>query len=291
MDKPLFTLDDRDLNTLKNKPHAAVALENGQIIHLPQYYFQAPAENFLSETILDGKHKNISYDPITHKLGGFNKALDQHNTKMSLQTFMHNYALFCKELVTTLLPLYAEQLQWGRTSYRPAEIKGRPSSKRKDDTRLHVDSFAASPVHGLRILRVFCNINPYGEARVWNTGEPFEKVLRYFSSSVRNYNPKIAKILQAMRVTKTRRSAYDHFQLQLHDRMKLNDAYQNTVCKSTVEFPALSSWIVFTDHVSHAALSGQFLLEQTFYLPVSSMQDPSLSPLRVWEKTLNRVLN
>lgn len=80
------------------------------------------------------------------------------------------------------------------------------------------------------------------------------------------------------------RSAYDHYQLQLHDRMKLDDHYQQTVSKNTINFQAQSTWIVFTDHVSHAALSGQFLLEQTFYLPVAAMRNPEHSPLRCWER-------
>ena len=49
-----------------------------------------------------------------------------------------------------------------RASFRPAEIAGRQTSWRKDDTRLHIDSFPASPVQGRRILRVFSNVNPLG---------------------------------------------------------------------------------------------------------------------------------
>ena len=66
--------------------------------------------------------------------------------------------------------------------------------------------------------------------------------------------------------------------------MKLDENYQQTVTKQRVDFPADSTWLVFTDHVSHAALGGQFLLEQTFYLPVDAMANPELSPLKLWEK-------
>ena len=71
--------------------------------------------------------------------------------------------------------------------------------------------------------------------------------------------------------------------LQLHDRMKTSDKYQQQVTKQRVNFAPNSSWIVFTDHVSHAALSGQFVLEQTFYIPVEAMQDPMLSPIKQLE--------
>ena len=92
-----------------------------------------------------------------------------------------------------------------------------------------------------------------------------------------------------LKSTKTLRSAYDHYQLKLHDAMKLDDAYQQSVSKQPVDFPAQSTWIVFTDQVSHAALSGRFLLEQTFYLPVEAMANPELSPARQWEKVMNGV--
>jgi hypothetical protein len=37
-------------------------------------------------------------------------------------------------------------------------------------------------------------------------------------------------------------------------------------------------------------MAGQFALEQTFYLPVKSMQEPGRSPLRVLERLTGRVL-
>jgi hypothetical protein len=48
--------------------------------------------------------------------------------------------------------------------------------------------------------------------------------------------------------------------------------------------------MVFTDGVEHAVLEGQYLLEQTFYLPVSAMRDESKAPLRVLEKLAQRAL-
>ncbi len=190
-------------------------------------------------------------------------------------------------MVDSLFPTYTPHLLWGRTSYRPAEIKGRKTSKRKDDTRVHVDSFAATPVNGLRILRVFCNINPNEEPRIWHLGEPFSKVLTTFSSRIPPYNLTRAKLLKLVKATKTLRSPYDHYMLKLHDTMKLDDDYQQTLNKYRFDFPSQSTWLVFTDQVSHAALSGQFLLEQTFYLPVEAMQKPELSPLKQWENTLH----
>ncbi len=258
------------------------ALESGKIIYLPQHPFalQITEHVLLADTILAPKHKNISYNHLTQKLGGYTTT--QPSLPAMLQGFMHRYAEFAKQQIDTLLPNYSKALIWGRTSYRPAEIKGRITSKRKDDTRVHVDSFAATPVNGLRILRVFCNINPHGQPRVWHVGEPFSEVLSAFAHRIPPYSKLKAKLLQRVKLTKTLRSSYDHHMLHLHDQMKLDEKYQQTLKKQRVDFPSDSTWIVFTDHVSHAALSGQFLLEQTFYLPVEAMGNPELSPLMQW---------
>jgi hypothetical protein len=71
--------------------------------------------------------------------------------------------------------------------------------------------------------------------------------------------------------------------LQLHDRMKADSDYQSQADQTTYDFPAGGTWMTFTDQVSHAAMAGQYVLEQTFFLPVASMMNQSKSPLRVLE--------
>ena len=284
MDDYLYTISACEIDQLQpnTKKQAITSLESGKVIYFPNYSFAPhPDEQpLLSESILDKKHKNISYDPSHHRVSGVVTPELLHK----LQDFMHRFSEYSKHLIDTLLPEYTDKVRWGRTSYRPAEIKGRASSKRKDDTRLHVDSFSATPVNGLRILRVFCNINPYGEPRVWHVGEPFSDVLKTFADDIPEFSARRAKLLKLIKATKTLRSPYDHYMLHLHDTMKLDDHYQQNLAKQRIDFPANSTWIVFTDNVSHAALSGQFLLEQTFYLPVDAMIDPAFSPLKQWEK-------
>jgi hypothetical protein len=288
MEEQLHILDNYHANSLDQncKQLALAALEAGKVIYLPSYSFPLQGlekSKLFTDKMLDRKHKNLSFDYRTQALGGF-LLKDEPQLALTLTAFMKRFAEFSKQLVDTILPQYQNFLQWGRTSYRPAEIKGRPSSKRKDDTRLHVDSFPATPVNGLRILRIFCNVNLDGKPRVWHLGEPFPKVLERFAADIPTYKRTVAKLLRLIKATKTLRSAYDHYQLSLHNRMKLSDEYQQTVAKQRVDFAAQSIWIVFTDQVSHAALAGRFLLEQTFYLPVTAMANPNLSPLKQWEK-------
>jgi hypothetical protein len=41
--------------------------------------------------------------------------------------------------------------------------------------------------------------------------------------------------------------------------------------------------VVLTDMVPHAAMTGRFVLEQTFLLPAATLIWPELSPLRILE--------
>ena len=97
-------------------------------------------------------------------------------------------------------------------------------------------------------------------------------------------------MLALIRVTKSPRSAYDALMLQLHDCMKQDEAFQSSSPQTRVDFPSGSTWLAFTDHVSHAAMAGQYQLEQTFLLPVDAMENPERSPLRILEQLKGRRL-
>jgi hypothetical protein len=193
-------------------------------------------------------------------------------------------------LVEGLFPAYRGHVRRARASFRPAEIAGRASSWRKDDTRLHVDAFPASPVRDQRILRLFTNVNPHGRARSWRIGDAFEVVARRFASSLALPVPGSAALLRLLHVTKSRRSPYDALMLQLHDRMKMDADFQSQSTQTAVDFPPGSTWLAFTDEVSHAAMAGQYQLEQTFLLPVAAMRHPERSPLRILEQLKGRPL-
>lgn len=72
--------------------------------------------------------------------------------------------------------------------------------------------------------------------------------------------------------------------------MKRDTRYQEQVEQTRCEFPSGSAWAVFVDSVSHAAMSGQHQLEQTFYLPLPAMKDEGMAPLRILERRLGRKL-
>ncbi len=268
--------------------HALHVLEEGGVLFFPQLGFlmEEAEGRFLSPAIV-GKSKNVSFDISTGKLRG--SRVGEVEIKL-LKDMMQRFATCSNDLLFNLLPRYKAGLVKSRTSFRPVEIADRQTSWRKDDTRLHVDSFPSMPVQGKRILRVFSNVNPQGKSRYWRLGESFESVASRYQSSLSGPVWGVSRLLQVSGITKCRRSAYDHFMLQMHDRMKTDMDYQLNSEQIDCEFPAGSTWITFTDQVPHAAMSGQYCLEQTFLLPVTSMQDPSYAPLRILERLMGRSL-
>lgn len=268
---------------------ATHALESGDILFLPRLRFTlAPGETrFLAPEWTDGKAKNVSFDPRAAEI---RHTAAQGDDRGQLAAMMMRFAAQARALVLNLCAGYASELQEGLTSFRPVQARARQSSRKKDDTRLHIDAFASRPTQGQRILRVFSNINPDAETRVWEIGEPFEAVANQFGPRIPRQPPGSAWLLERMRITKRRRTPYDHIMLHLHDALKLDDEYQANASKARVEFPAGSTWIVFTDRVMHAALAGQHALEQTFYLPVGAMLEERYAPLRVLEKLYQRKL-
>lgn len=272
------------------KDHAIDSLESGNILYFPELIFAVSRDEniFLTPDIADPHSKNIVYHPELNKLWGVQRLSDEQ--RLQLKSMLARYSQHALQLVHALLPQYSSHLMMARTSFRPVQISDRKTSPRKDDKRLHVDAFPSAPNQGKRILRVFCNINPDGADRVWRVGEPFANVANKFIPQIRKPFPGAAAALRLLKITKSYRTAYDHYMLRMHDRMKQDETYQQNVQHQEIRFPAGSTWIVQTDHVSHAAMQGQYLLEQTFYLPVRAMKDELKSPLRILEGMLNETL-
>lgn len=264
------------------------ALESGQVLFLPRLSFQTtPRETVLFSPEILGGAKNASFDPATDRMSGTSVVGDNAETLLAM---MRRFSMVTATLVAAMLPSYDGRILQARASFRPAEIAGRKTSWRKDDTRLHVDSFPATPSGGRRILRLFTNVNPDRRPRTWRIGGEFEPIARRFAANLRLPWPGSGRLLALARITKTPRSPYDALMLQLHDVMKADEDFQRTTPQTGMDFPAGTTWLAFTDQVSHAAMAGQFQLEQTFLLPVDAMLEPERSPLRILERIKGRKL-
>ncbi|WPO98353.1 Kdo hydroxylase family protein [Pseudomonas sp. HR96] len=261
------------------------ALEAGNVVAFDRLPFAlSEPERALTQSSLLGSSKNISYASSTGQLKGCDAGPAQLQV---LAAMLARFAASSQALVRTVLAPYSDGLQVARTSFRPQEIKGRLTSWRKDDTRLHVDSFPSSPVQGRRILRVFSNVNPYGEPRVWRVGGSFDEVASRYELPGPLWGS--SQLLDWLHITKSRRTPYDHHMLRLHDSLKADPAYQSGA-QLTHEFAPGTTWLVFTDQVPHAAMSGRYALEQTFLLPVQYMRDVQRAPVKVLERVLGREL-
>jgi hypothetical protein len=277
----------RPVVALRDTERYARELESGAVLVLPRLAFDlgADEQRFLDVRWSDGKAKNISLEGTAIK-GASGSAADL----AALAAMVGRFAADATALIAALFPRYAPHVERARTSYRPQRATGRGVSWRKDDALLHVDAFPSRPNRGARILRVFCNVNPHGEDRVWRVGESFERMARELLPRVRATLPGEARVLAALRVTKSLRSGYDHLMLGLHDAAKSDRAYQRDCAQREVRFAPGTTWICYSDQVMHAASSGQFMLEQTTHLPLDALYEPARSPLAVLERITGRKL-
>jgi hypothetical protein len=264
-------------------------IEEGEVLSFPHLPFllSDTERKFLDPRWADGKAKNISLRwPAVEMRGAAGGAVDL----VELRAMIVRFAEQSEALALRLFPHYRGHLKRGNTSFRPVDVAGRETSWRKDDTRLHIDAFPSNPMHGTRLLRVFCNVNPHGQPRQWRVGEAFEAHAKRYLPKIARPLPGSAWLLEATGITKRRRTEYDHLMLQLHDRAKADAEFQRSSPQARVDFAPGTTWVVFSDQVLHAAMGGQHMMEQTFYLDVKDQQRPEASPRGTLERLLGREL-
>ncbi|HMA06919.1 MAG TPA: Kdo hydroxylase family protein [Ramlibacter sp.] len=284
----ILTLGLQDWSDASGDTGWIAAAEAGQVLYFPRLAFRLSAaeQALLRPGLLAEGVRNISLDGE----GRLKGVAGGKPVEGSVLPLVSRFAVQARDLVRRLFPAYDAHLIAAPTSLRPVQVSTRKQSVRADDRRLHVDAFPSRPNRGERILRVFSNVNPHGEPRVWRIGEPFEDVARRYLPRARAYSGRQAAVLHRLGITKSLRSEYDHLMLQLHDRMKADEEYQRNSPQQTMPFPSGSTWVCFSDQTVHAAMAGQYLLEQTFHLPVAWQYDPNASPLAILTRLMGRPL-
>jgi 3-deoxy-D-manno-oct-2-ulosonic acid (Kdo) hydroxylase len=266
-------------------------LESGNIVYFPHspIVLSADDRDFLlgHKQSGSGLHKNIAYRPAEDRVTGLDKTEAAEGSE--LRRVMRAYSENCSAFLSRLLAPYSGKWKLDFASFRPIEEEGRVARRHARNDLLHFDSFPTRPTNGARILRFFTNINPT-ENRVWITSLTFQafgpKLAQAAGLDAQHRNPVRSglRALADLLPFVGRKPRYDKYMHRCHNAMKEDENFQSIAPKHRWEFPPNSSWMVFTDCVSHAVLSGRYALEQTFLIPPAALVEPQRSPLAILEK-------
>ena len=277
-------------------------LERGDILFYPDGGFDIPesVRSSLIGATQDARsiHKNIAYKPNLDRVSGL---VDKTEAALVLPG-MREYSKAALAFMQRILPDYARAWKVDYASFRSIEERGRELPQTKRNDLLHVDSFPTRPVFGDMILRCFTNVNPE-QGREWVTGDPFATLakqqaenagLAVFAdtadSSLHRLRRGAARWLHKAGLPVVERSPYDAFMLHFHDWLKANGDYQRDCRKERFVLPPGSTWLVFTDLVPHAVLSGRLALEQTVIVSRTTLSNPANAPASILEKMTGKVL-
>jgi hypothetical protein len=278
------------------------ALESNHIVFFPSSPVPLPDAATLrylrTELPARLKLKNISYHPEVDRITGFegDAATTERLTRL-LKEHLASVSAFLRRQI----PHLAEDWTIGTCSVRPIEERGRNLKPHASNELVHVDAGAYGATDGDRILRFFVNFNEH-EDRVWATQGPIERIVDRFGreaglvdaqgrlalrltkgpadralsgalQGLAHLNP-LARVLDS--------SPYDRAMRRLHNYMKDNAAFrEDRRDYEEIRFPPYSAWMVFTDGVSHASLSGQFAFVTTIIVRRRHMKYPQFSPFNV----------
>lgn len=272
-------------------------LEAGDILFFPETPVPLSPDDIsflLGQQQTDSSlHKNIAYKPNIDRLSGVDTKTASPAAVERLQAVMRKYSQSVVGFLTGFLSPYQGKWQLDYASFRPQEEQGRDLPLRRRNDLLHTDAFPTRPTYGARILRFFNNIHPT-RTRDWIVSDPFAAMVRQFAPQ--QIAPEPGSALSRMgkgaaravglgaAIPSLKRSPYDDFMMRFHNFLKESPQWQAQCPKYPFQFPAGSSWMVYTDTVPHAVLAGQYALEQTFLVKPEAMVRPEVSPLRVLEE-------
>ena len=279
------------------------ALEQGDVVHFPKSPVPLPSDEdlvfFRDELPRLLKLKNISYHPEAGHVRGLDDADPQIAGRVEkvLVAVSDDIARFLQSSA----PGLADNWTVGTCSFRPIQEQGRNLKPHASNELVHIDAGAYGATNGDRILRFFINVNP-DEDRVWATKGNFPELYERFGQEANIRPDKIpagylhkgpldhlrtgllngiaaaglptAKVLDS--------SPYDRVMRRFHNYMKDTASFQQEVAgHQEFRFPPYSAWMVFTDMVSHASLSGQFAFVHTSIVRLANCRKPQLAPYNI----------
>ena len=278
------------------------ALENARIVYFPECPIALPdtgdLENLREQLPAQLKRKNASYYPQSDQVYGLQKGTPLHS--LSRRVLSTHSSMVSAFLVQTIPDLF-HGAKIGTSSFRPLEERGRSLNRHASNELIHVDAGAYGATNGNRVLRFFVNINPT-EDRVWvskgSFGQLFEKYAEQAGLSGVGNDPghldkgamgrlrtSILKGLSRIGLPQAiviDSSPYDRAMRKFHNFMKDTPTFQgDPVGRQGFRFPPFSAWMVFTDAVSHACISGRHALTLTCLVPLRNCRHPELAPFNI----------
>lgn len=276
-------------------------LENGRIVYFPRCPIELPDEAELTflrqEMPKHVKLKNISYHPEAGRIVG---AKGEPEAIARVEKILRLHSQRVDEFLKRTIPTLAKNWKVGTSSYRPLQERGRALSVRASNELVHVDAGAYGATHGDRVLRFFVNLNP-SEDRVWISKGAFPELYRKYGRAAgilpkrpstdrlkegtvdRLYTGIVDTVASAFPLAKMAdTSPYDRLMRRFHNYMKETREFQETTDGHVqFEFKPFSSWMVFTDMVSHACISGQHAFVDTFVIPLENCRVKEMAPFYV----------
>ncbi len=298
-----------DTNDPEAAASIAAALEANRIVYFPRCPFPLPDAAALRHLRVELpsrlKLKNISYHSDSGRVSGLEAdEATVERTRSVLREHWASLASFLRQVMPHLLL----DSTVGKCSFRPIQERGRKLKPHASNELVHIDAGAYGATNGDRILRFFVNVNER-EDRVWASKGSIQDVLQRhgvaaglfdgsgrlrrrihknagdhaFSlmvSALARVNP-LARALDS--------SPYDRAMRQLHNYMKDSEDFKaDQRGYEEIRFPPGSAWMVFTDGVSHASLSGQFALVTTIIVRRSALRHPQYAPYELLASASSR---
>lgn len=276
------------------------ALEEGRIVVFPRCPFELPSDGDLetlrTELPKQLELKNVSYHPEADRVKGLDEAAPVADLAYRVLTeHRDRVTAFLQRVIPTL----SRDMRAGTSSFRPLEERGRDLKPHASNELVHVDAGAYGATNGDRLLRFFVNVNPQVD-RVWRTKGAMPELLERYGEAagvvpgrvgslekgagdhvrtallggVAKLGLPLAKVLDS--------SPYDRVMRRFHNFMKDTPTFQDDPAgRVELRFEPFSAWMVLTDMVSHACLSGQHALIYTAVLPLENCRRPELAPINL----------
>ena len=295
-------LEVYDADRLANAPADEIGdhLERGKIVKFSSCPINLPSDDALerlrSELPRQLKRKNVSYHPEADRVTG----LDENSPVADIAyEVLASHRERVTEFLTQTMPSLSTNMRAGTSSFRPLEEKGRNLKPHASNELIHIDAGAYGATNGDRLLRFFVNVNPSVD-RVWASKGAFPELFQNYGKAAGLYEdltPTLARgALGRLRTsalhglarmglplaTVLDSSPYDRVMRKFHNFMKDTPSFQEQDEDYHVfRFEPFTAWMVLTDMVSHASLSGQHALIYTGVMRLEGCRQPELAPINI----------